>query len=424
MTILHVPVTFANIAEWVRRAAGAINQLITGKQDADEQLTSLAGLDYTGNANKVVRVTAGEDGFELASVSGGSLADGDYGDIVVSGSGTVWSLDSGVVTTAARTVLDDASTSAMLTTLGGQPLDSDLTALAANSTDGFWAHTGAGTGAARTLTAPAAGITISNPAGIAGNPTFALADDLSGVEGLSTTGLAARTAASTWTTRTLTAPAAGITVSNGDGVSGNPTLALADDLSALEALSGTNTIYYRSAASTWTAVNVSTGLTFSSGNLTANGWVELLNYDFGSGAASTKEVDVTGYKEIHIIGSALVHAASIQRNIQVSVDGGSTWKTASGDYADVAATGVETNNAALFGHNTATTSARDFVIHIMDNDGRSPVNADMVTRQIQQIFKATSTAINRIRLMGSSGGSGTPDAGNFTAGTLRVRGRV
>lgn len=29
MTILHVPVTASNLAEWVRRAAGAINQLIS-----------------------------------------------------------------------------------------------------------------------------------------------------------------------------------------------------------------------------------------------------------------------------------------------------------------------------------------------------------------------------------------------------------
>lgn len=66
-----------------------------------------------------------------------------------------------------------------------QTLDADLTALAGNSTDGFWAHTGSGTGAARTLTAPAAGFTITNPAGIAGNPTFVLANDLLALEGLS-----------------------------------------------------------------------------------------------------------------------------------------------------------------------------------------------------------------------------------------------
>jgi hypothetical protein len=40
------------------------------------------------------------------------------------------------------------------------------------------------------------------------------------------------------------------------------------DLTAIAALSGTNTIYYRSAANTWSAVTVSTGLSFSGGALT------------------------------------------------------------------------------------------------------------------------------------------------------------
>lgn len=43
------------------------------------------------------------------------------------------------------------------------------------------------------------------------------------------------------------------------------------DLTALSALSGTNTIYYRSAANTWTAVTVGSGLSFSSGTLSASG---------------------------------------------------------------------------------------------------------------------------------------------------------
>lgn len=197
--------------------------------------------------------------------------------------------------------------------------DSDLDALASNTSNGLWARTGTGTGSARTLQQPAAGLTITNPAGIAGDPTFALANDLAaleglsstgiavrsatdtwvqrqvtqpaagititnpagiagditlalandlaGVEGLSTNGLATRTATDTWTTRTLTGPAAGITVTNGNGVSGNPTLALADDLNAVEGLS-TNGIATRTGTSTWTTrtitgtsnqVNVSNG---------------------------------------------------------------------------------------------------------------------------------------------------------------------
>jgi len=197
--------------------------------------------------------------------------------------------------------------------------DSDLDALASNTSNGLWARTATGTGSARTLQQPAAGLTITNPAGTAGDPTFAfandlaaleglsstgiavrsatdtwvqrqvtqpsegitvtnpagiagnitlaLANDLAGVEGLSTTGLATRTATDTWTTRTITQPSAGITVTNGNGVSGNPTLALADDLNAVENLS-TNGIAARTATSTWTTrtitgtsnqVNVSNG---------------------------------------------------------------------------------------------------------------------------------------------------------------------
>lgn len=88
---------------------------------------------------------------------------------------------------------------------------------------GLQSYDGAGVFAGRTLTPPAAGITVTNGNGVSGNPTLALADDLAAVEGLGTTGLAARTAASTWTTRTLTA-GTGVSITNGDGVAGNPTI--------------------------------------------------------------------------------------------------------------------------------------------------------------------------------------------------------
>lgn len=144
----------------------------------------------------------------------------------------------------------------------------DLLAIEALAgTSGGLFKTAANTWSLRTLTAPAAGFTITNPAGVAGDPTFVLSDDLAALEGMAGTGIVARTASNTYAQRTLTAPAAGITVSNGDGVAGNPTLALANDLSALEALSGTNTIYYRSGIDTWTAVTIGGLLSFSGGTL-------------------------------------------------------------------------------------------------------------------------------------------------------------
>jgi hypothetical protein len=53
-----------------------------------------------------------------------------------------------------------------------EPADADLAALRANTNNGFWVRTGDGTGAARTIAA-GAGITVSNGDGVAGNPSIA-----------------------------------------------------------------------------------------------------------------------------------------------------------------------------------------------------------------------------------------------------------
>jgi len=106
--------------------------------------------------------------------------------------------------------------------------DANLIALINLGTDGIYVRHGT-VSYARTLTGPAAGITVSNGNGTTGNPTLALADDLAAVEGLSGTGFAVRTASNTWTTRSFTVVAGSAwALSNGDGVAGNPSLALDD----------------------------------------------------------------------------------------------------------------------------------------------------------------------------------------------------
>lgn len=77
----------------------------------------------------------------------------------------------GGVTSAIQTQLNTKlSTSTAAATY--QPLDSDLTALANNSTNGLWARTGTGTGAARTLTQPSTRLSYSNADGVSGNPSI------------------------------------------------------------------------------------------------------------------------------------------------------------------------------------------------------------------------------------------------------------
>lgn len=56
-----------------------------------------------------------------------------------------------------------------------QPLDGDLSALAGNTTNGIWARTGTSTGSARTITGTANQITVTNGDGVSGNPTIAIA---------------------------------------------------------------------------------------------------------------------------------------------------------------------------------------------------------------------------------------------------------
>lgn len=66
----------------------------------------------------------------------------------------------------------------ILTTASGQPLDATLTALAAYNTNGLLAQTAADTFAGRTITATANETSVSNGNGVSGNPTIGLAADI------------------------------------------------------------------------------------------------------------------------------------------------------------------------------------------------------------------------------------------------------
>lgn len=183
----------ANLDAWSALASSA-------KQASDPTLTALAAVATA--ADEVIYAT-GPDAFSTTDL-----------------------------TAFGRSLIATASEATARSTLGVvigtnvQAWDADLDAIAALSSTGFGVRTGSNTWAQRSLAQPAAGLTISNSDGVSGNPTFALANDLAALEGLSSTGIAVRSASDTWVQRTVTGTANEITVTNGNGVSGNPTLSL------------------------------------------------------------------------------------------------------------------------------------------------------------------------------------------------------
>lgn len=160
----------------------------TGVDNGTNTVT-LAGNFATSGANNITLTSTGTTNLTLPT-SGTLLVDGDIGTSV-------------------------------------QGYDAGLAALAAKTSTGILVQTGADTYTSVSLVAPAAGITISNADGTAGSPTFALANDLAAVEGLSSNGYAVRTADGAWTTRQINGFAGRTVVTNGDGVSSNTDIDLA-----------------------------------------------------------------------------------------------------------------------------------------------------------------------------------------------------
>ena len=190
-----------------------------------------------------------------------------------------------------------------------------------------------------TLTAPAAGIAITEGPG---SISFTLSDDLSALEGLSGTGMVARTAADTYALRTITG-GTGITVTNGDGVAAAPDVALTSPV--VETLGGTGTttyatgdILYSDSANSLAKLGIgaeSEVLTVSSGvpawAAAAGGgggdWTLITTVDTSSGGAKQVTSGLgTAYEEYYIYCDDIqVTGAGDGFAFSLSDDGGSTY---------------------------------------------------------------------------------------------------
>jgi hypothetical protein len=106
---------------------------------------------------------------QWVTINAAAIADGDKGDIVVSGSGATWTFDPSVVTTFARTLLDDTTAAAARATLG----ITDLTLSAFGQAMITAANSAAGTALLDSFTSTAKGLA---PASGGGTSNFLRAD--------------------------------------------------------------------------------------------------------------------------------------------------------------------------------------------------------------------------------------------------------
>lgn len=91
-----------------------------------------------------------------------------------------------------------------------------------------WVSLGSGSGSVTSVAVSGStGLSVSgSPINTSGTITLTLDADLQAVSSLGSTGFAVRTAADTWAQRTIAGTGSNISVTNGDGVAGNPTIDL------------------------------------------------------------------------------------------------------------------------------------------------------------------------------------------------------
>lgn len=251
----------------------------------------------------------------FAGPASGADAGGNYRRIVYSDLPLVGS---------ANIVLTPSGSSYVISATGLQPLDATLTALAAFNSNGILVQTAADTFTSRTITGTANQVAVAAGDGVSGNPTISLPSNLilpSGTTGTTqsandnstkiattsyvdtnkqpldstltslaaynTNGLITQTAADTFTGRTIQSGDANyVSVTNGNGVSGDPTVGI------------TSKVYTTATSNLLNALASSSGVGYlvQNGSVTINrtfqGTGNRVSVTNGTGVSGNTQIDV------------------------------------------------------------------------------------------------------------------------------------
>lgn len=323
-------------------------------------------------------------------------------------------------------------TGGTITNTGTIELTGQALALHNLASNGVIARTGSGTMAARTITA-GTGITVSNGDGVSGNPTIAvtsstyqpLDSDLTAIAALSSNGMIARTSTGAAQVRTITG-GAGIAVTNGDGVSGNPTIATSGAVTSAGFTMATAKLLGRSTAATGAIeeITVGAGLTLSGGSLTAGSGAVYITEATASSSATLDFTDLTAYTHYLFVFDKIKPATdAVSLYFRVSTNNGSSY-LATGVYSSGSLTGQTqvtltqggtisssadglTGTVWLF---SPYVSAATWVISQFTGRSTSSVTPDSAGGGKHE----TAAQVNAVRFLMSSG--------NIASGKIRVYG--
>ncbi len=185
------------VGDWVMYDAAGVWQLAHAGADAVLSVNGAAGIVTVNAINQLTgHVTAGPASGSASAAA--TIASNVITDSMISATANIDAskLGTGAVSNTEFNYLDGV-TSAIQTQLGNkQPLDGDLTAIAGLASTGLIARTAADTMATRTVTGTASRVVVTDGDGVSGNPTLDIGTDVVTLAG-----------SQTLTNKTLTSPA-------------------------------------------------------------------------------------------------------------------------------------------------------------------------------------------------------------------------
>jgi hypothetical protein len=287
------------------------------------------------------------------------------------------------------------------------------------STNGMIAKTSGNTVVGRTLTGSGTGVAVTNGDGVAGNPVISLTGAVGSINGLAGSGLLTLQNGSSVGSVQIAGTAGEIVVTDGNGLSGNPTISLD--------VTGVSPGTYGSGSQVAQITVDATGRITSATDVTVTAVANILGGSpnqllYQSAVNTTDFVSAPTVTDTYLRwnGSAFVWSALAGAGTVTSVDasGGTTGMTFSGGPITASGTLTLGGTLAVANGGTGTNSLTGYV----KGTGASALtasatipNTDITGLGTMSTQAASSVAITGGNINGTTIGGTTPGAGTFTS---------